>query len=87
MFDQKWKEILQDVKDNDGSIYSRSNFSKSNITGIVYGVLVRIANIHALHKTLEEGYCSLLHNTPNPVKSWVNFVPRIQVMQQTMKNP
>ena len=40
----------------DGSIYSRNNFAKNYITGIVYSLLQRIASRHALCKTLDENY-------------------------------
>ena len=40
----------------DGSIYSRNNFSKNNITSIVYTLLDRIAGRHAFLKTLDERY-------------------------------
>ncbi|MDI1495529.1 MAG: ATP-utilizing protein [Cenarchaeum symbiont of Oopsacas minuta] len=40
----------------DGSIYSRNNFSKFNITNIVYTLLNRISSIHAFHKTLDVNY-------------------------------
>lgn len=40
----------------DGSIYSRNNFARNHITGIVYALLQRIATRHALCKTLDENY-------------------------------
>lgn len=40
----------------DGSIYSRNNFSRLNITSIVYTLLNRISSIHAFHKTLDDSY-------------------------------
>lgn len=38
----------------DGSIYSKSSFSRTNITNIVYGLITRIANIDAFIETLDD---------------------------------